>query len=347
MHEAIDEQGQYNQSSGPYFLRESDIVLECLFLSSTVNVPNPRKYNCTDLAPLVVSMQEGHKCFTYFSDLYGHISRSPSATQMTFDLFPKIQLRLSDRFLMGSPSSRYSLLQKHLRQGQNQTNAGIYLTLHTPSVLPDMVNVAYHRLMPNRSTAVRFLKMEEYLRPPPYNTDCFEYRPQQHSPPEVSDVSALSGNSSLSSLGLYRSRGECLLYCIWRTVNNRGCVNFYSLFTGPLVQYAEQLAGGEHLTFCPISTHSFKPFLKQREACKNECKSSCHTEHYLIDNIVDEDLRDNQNLIDIEWGTKPVTLVRHMQKFTLVNFLGNIGGHAHIWLGVSVIRILQYVLAFF
>ena len=271
---------------------------------------------------------------------------------MVFENFPKIRIRVSDKFLMGSPTSRYLLYQKNF-WNENETNAGIYVSIHSSSVLPEMVNVVYHRLMPNRYTTIRFSKMIEILQPPPYVTKCVRYSPQQSFLPEhYGEWIIASRNSDPGGgIGIYRSRGECLLYCIWRAVNNRGCVNFYSMFTETHINQYEQYLNRSNiqkdLSFCKTSSEQYQAAWQAREKCKNQCQNDCYNEYYIVDDLLDLDYPNSQNLIDIEWSVKPVTTIKHIQMFTIDNLLGNLGGHARIWLGLSVINIFRNLMACF
>src|SRR5690606_33695566 len=112
-----------------------------------------------------------------------------------------------------------------------------YVSIHSPDILPDMFGLSYHRVIPDKKLTVRFTKMIELLRPPPYQTRCFHYDQLQPVVPHHRQPSTLTSDdysSAGTDLSLYRSQGECFLYCMWRrlaTSNSTqlattSCVNF-------------------------------------------------------------------------------------------------------------------------
>src|SRR5699024_4552426 len=137
-----------------------DIEIDCRLYNTTLGKPEKQKvHRCTDIVPVVVSMQEGHKCFTFFSDIYGNMSRMdklyPNREQMNFDAVPVIQLSLEGRFLAGNTIFRHIRISNSFHKSSwgdmnmNRTGiaySGMYITLHDPAILPDMYSFPYYRL---------------------------------------------------------------------------------------------------------------------------------------------------------------------------------------------------------
>ena len=204
----------------------------------------------------------------------------------------------------------------------------------------------------------------EQLKEYPYKTNCFPYRPLVSMKPEEQDVYALESKDNMpSGLQIYRSRGECFLYCIWRAVNYQRCVNLYSIFTHDLVNETEfylrdMLMSGKlkpmsgnmfndngRLRFCSPSNQSLNEYLSHKETCLTICNPDCYVESFDMDqNILEYDMYRDYTLITIQWAPEPYTYLSHREKIDFNELLGTLGGHAHIWLGISIIHIIRYLI---
>lgn len=311
----------------------AEVVLECALYPKGAD---SALESCSQVAPVVVSMQEGHKCFTYFSDIYGHMtglarSEQRQRYQMEFELLPYIALRLSNKFLSWKPLSR---------KRQMEPQSGLSIVLHSPDVLPSMLELSWHSLRPASMLSVKFAKMVESLKPWPFVTDCHQYTPTHlHQHVHLPD-------------SVFLSNGECILQCLWLTLRNQTCVNFFTIFTEEMLRRDEQ-AQGEwpvngtahmELQFCQSGDAQYQLYTSARKQCLRECHKSCRIETYSIRSVTD--LTDvlpgaQDSLVMLEWSTESVISIRHQEKMSLQQFLGNIGGLAHIWLGISAIFLLE------
>nr|XP_046908424.1 uncharacterized protein LOC124490006 [Dermatophagoides farinae] len=352
-----------------------------------------------DLAPVVVSMQEGHKCFTYFSDLFGDISRlynnnnnnddddygqnnQNSTIMMDFDRFPYLEISVKGKYLQSATNGRNQIKSSNLLYDNSEIGEtiGIFIVLHSPTILADMLSLSYHRIFPRKYMQIQFIKMHEKRRPWPYRTKCFDYNRLVNITPDDQQQSVFREHNKIDEqdLQLFRSRGECFLYCMWRQLgHDERCLNFYTIFTGHLYAMETQcrtfdlllremneiindqwknrwkimdeisnaLLRNSHIEFCNIND-SFQLYGQVKRDCLANCPSECHSETFWIDTSynLDMNMNDNDSLIRIEWSTEPVAYIEHREKFTTSSFLGNIGGHAHIWLGISVIAICRFII---
>lgn len=358
-----------------YNLELKDIVDECVLESSTVpQDKSAHKIACDQVAPVVVSMEEGHKCFTYFSDVHGGVNQSKVKDfQMEFERFPKISLTFSAKHLNSKP--KWNKEQFEMKEKiEDENSAGIYLVLHSPGILPDMLGLTLRRVKPGKAVSVRFTKMIEDLKEPPYKTGCFPYPLSENQSPTESDPYVLESKKKLpptSGLSIYRSQGECFLYCMWRVLGHaQPCVNFYNIFTEEqlfneqmqrqkwhLLEQKRKLEQGlknfsiwidkpKPIVFCNKTTNGYSDYVKVRADCINTCRPACHKETFSIGNVMEMTYDESPNInsiYTIEWSTDPVIYIEHREKFTTPGFLGNIGGHAHIWLGISVIHIFRWL----
>ncbi|OTF78612.1 hypothetical protein BLA29_004590 [Euroglyphus maynei] len=297
---------------------------------------------------------------------------------MDFDRFPFIEINVKGKYLQTvTNNNRNQLLFDNSEIGET---IGIFIVLHSPTILADMLSLSYHRIFPRKYTQIQFIKMSEKRKPLPYRTKCFDYNRFINITPDDQQQRVFREHGQIDrvDLKLFRSRGECILYCMWRHLgHDEKCLNFYTIFTGHLFSMETQcrtfdlmqhemneimnkewknrwkildnisyaLIRNSHFKFCTIND-SFQLYGQVKRECMENCPTECHSETFWIDTSynLDMNLVENDSLIRIEWSTEPVAYIEHREKFTTSSFLGNIGGHAHIWLGISVIAICRFVI---
>lgn len=201
-----------------------NLKVSCYLLPDTMRTDYIEHfYKCEDLVPVVISMQEGHRCFTYFSDIYGQATRNVKTKlglTLKFDRRPQIQLMINGDYMFGVAVSQKILSQNNSQNEPTTTFSGVHFALHDPTILPDMLGLGFHQLKPQHIHSFPFNKRVQVLIEPPYN-DCYTY-------------SSFKTNFSkgVFSLKKYRTRGECFLHCQWKTLNKRQpCANYYSIYT--------------------------------------------------------------------------------------------------------------------
>src|SRR5699024_3927214 len=178
-------------------------------------------------------------------------------------------------------------------------------------------------------SVIPFIKRIQHLEPWPYAKHCFAYRDYRLDlRPDELDQNALQGSPNVTTtrLELYRSRGECFLYCMWRALNAHRCANLFSIFTFEMVQqeqfyrfteftkeitkvkmqgkYQKQNEysgddkdfdemninyddGDYWVKFCPRSYRSYKAYLKTRRRCLKRCPPACTIETYAEEGVYD------------------------------------------------------------
>lgn len=351
-----------------------DVDISCQFYSTSVLGLRNELFlaNCTDAVPIVISMQEGQKCFTFFSNIHGEMSRifeqKNNSWNMEFQKFPTIQLRISGK-LLSYPfwnddwTSEFS--NNSNKNDVNKVSPGLFVTVHDPTQLSYMQGIPLYRIQPGKDIDLRFQKKVEILKEYPYSTNCYNYETSLILNPEIIDERVLTSRSGWTPFGkaIYRSQGECFLYCIWRRVNTDRCVNIYSIFTtdqifaaefkvdqmilhGRLPQNPNFLNDMGKIRYCKNNNDSINDYLRNKEYCLIYCNRACRVNSFFMDpNILDyEGLDPNITTINIQWAPKPYTYISHREKLDLNEFLGTLGGHAHIWLGLSVIHIIYYLI---
>ena len=406
-----------------------DYKILCKFYNNTISSSFSQtkplnQVNCESIVSPVVSMQEGHKCVTYFSDLYGEVTRKrqkdPQQVQMNFDFEPVIMLLIKGEFLnsntiktdiSGKEENKNSKNENKEHKKSKDKNGddeniygdgkgfwtnindqngnaytGLYIAVHDPTAMPDMFYTRFHRLDRDQDLSIQFVKQIIKQLPPPYKTNCFHYKNKILESPALVDSDTLTGVKQIltrSGLSLYRSRGECYIYCMWRMLNTRRCVNFFSAYTKELVmnEIMQQMIAIDRLTarlhpvnysqtrieeiianivnnydetikfadkvFCVRSSQGYYEYIQSKKNCLEQCVEGCLMETYNEDQILITP-NNNRNLvrINIEWSFKPVVTMEHNPKMSSSELLGTLGGHAHIWLGVSIIYLVYYLIRF-
>lgn len=133
------------------------------------------------------------------------------------------------------------------------------------------------------------------------------------------------------------------------------------------------------LQFCPYDNSSLNSYQKYKQDCLKDCNKACNVESYSMDpNILDygSDMNTGTTII-ISWSPEAFTYIEHKERMDLPWFLGNIGkalisnysfnctqdnfltviiklnffachiilgGQLHIWLSLSVINLIRYLI---
>jgi hypothetical protein len=79
----------------------------------------------------------------------------------------------------------------------------------------------------------------------------------------------------------------------------------------------------------------------------NSCQLSCVEESfdvfaYEIDELTDSN-EETDAIIEIKTYTQPYTIIQHTEEMTDTEFIGTLGGHAGIWLGLSAITLFNFI----
>ena len=338
----------------------ANMLVTCTLISDT-KIQNAEKYalNCSQLVEPVYSMQEGHRCFTYFSDIYGQTTRAVDKNpqlRLNFDRDPEIKLEIRGQFLFGISTNQVGSGNAK----QTPTFTGMYLNVHDPTILPDMYGLPFHQLFPGYRINVPFAKRVQYLLPYPFDTACHKYTSKRR------DYNTGVINSQFE----LRTIGECFLHCMWNLLNANKCANFYSIYTKEMVK-KEILSGftkdlrdliksSENLLnaslsidpndlfkLCPKDENSFSSYASVKDTCMLNCPLPCKVNTF--DEVQAVSLKDSDEgvaIAHIWWAPQPVTEIRHTPKWNFTDFLGTIGGQVHIWLGISVIHLLWGAIKF-
>ncbi|KAI2805275.1 hypothetical protein BLOT_004269 [Blomia tropicalis] len=319
-----------------------NVVIDCSFYSSTIEF-EVTKFDCQDM--MKVTIQEGHKCFTFFSDIYGELTKAIQKNSnliMRFDQFPQIIFDISGNFLF-DPFPELHWHKTHSTFNDmskvSKMEPGLFLTIHDPSALPDMFNMYFHQLIPGTLTFLPFLKRVQKLLPSPYITKCFNYN---------SKLLPFKTIKIMNNWKSSRTRGECILHCMWDSLNKNHCIHFYSIFDKEMIFNEEANKSNKELLkmllqnksminatvdgkierflkMCQQGQVHYRHYVKTKEMCFNHCPVECTETTFFDMNINEYTHSDNtSSRVIIEWAAQPVTNIIHQPKWDLWDLLGTL-----------------------
>lgn len=338
----------HNESG--YLIQLNDLVENCTLVIDSMEQSNATNVkNCTKLVPVVVSMQEGQKCFTFFSNLFGNMYLELQ-NQMDFERSSYVEIVLKNKYLLSMIDSSGENFFNNSNKTEN-IQTGIFMAIHSPTTLTNIMEIDYHRISPSKLIKVRFIKTRIISQPPPYKTMCVNY-------PIISKQTNYSKLSTPINPQNYGTQGECFLYCLLSNTylqsykKNELCMNFYSIFTKEPILLEEKLleeglfnySKNARIKFCTFRNKSYEEYSTTRSSCLSLCRKPCLEELYNIDNVDINNIDNEHSMIRVEWSTEPVVNIEHKIKMSKYTFFGNFGGQAHILLGISIIKIFKYIL---
>nr|XP_046916487.1 uncharacterized protein LOC124496952 [Dermatophagoides farinae] len=319
----------------------SQVVEQCKLFSNTIIIVNESMpvFDCESIAPVVTSFQYGHKCFTYFSDIYGHLSRLPLDKRpfLEYDMFPSVQIILSPQLMRKKNGTKFSFVMDHI--DKNRSNASsLFAMIHDNKNLPSMLENSIRFVLPDNSMAIFYGEKIEQLKPSPFDTNCFEGYDY------TLDDKLVNWNGQLAPLpNGFRSSGECFVHCLSGHLNEE-CINYYSLLTDQWIRRWLQYNHTRMMPFCSLKHMACQHFgyWKQLDDCTRKCRPSCLRRWFTMTKVNSEPY--NQTSITLFRSNEPSQLIEHVEATSLETFLGNIGGHLHVWLGISVVEIFNYII---
>lgn len=128
------------------------------------------------------------------------------------------------------------------------------------------------------------------------------------------------------------------------------CLNYYSLVTRRLLNQIEpnqaKISDEDKIKFCSKRSYlDYYRFILARRKCRQICKRNCLESLYTTTMDISTDFDDDINYNDqvvakivIKANHEIVQTVKHERQMSLFEFIGYLGGHAHIWLGLSLIQ---------
>lgn len=148
----------------------SELIPECYYILDGNGHPQEQAINISGLSNFVLeSIQQGRKCFTYFSLLsdYDNVSQSQSSsllkTSTTIDnqkiSYVQVVVRMKS----------FEMYTKEL------LDTDIIVGIHSPYTLPSLLETDFFRIDSGMIYSMQFKRLITELMPSPYRTDCHQY----------------------------------------------------------------------------------------------------------------------------------------------------------------------------
>nr|XP_027203495.1 uncharacterized protein LOC113797338 [Dermatophagoides pteronyssinus] len=314
----------------------SKLIPECYYVLDNKNNPQEQAINISGLPNFVMeSIQQGRKCFTYFSYLSDYVNVD-NDTDDYDSVASKSSSPLREiRNIIDN--QKISHVQVVIRMNlfamntQELLDTDIIAGIHSPYTLPSLLETDFFRIDPGMIYSIQFKRLITELMPSPYRTNCHQYESKK----------------------VPRSQSECINRCVLKetlSLQPNQCLNYYSLITKSLLRQIEsnqeKITGDDKVKFCPHRSYlDYYRFILARRKCRKICKRNCRESLYTttmdISTIVDDDFNLNDEVVTkifVKANHEMVQTVKHERQMSLFEFIGYLGGHAHIWLGLSLIQ---------
>ena len=292
------------------------------------------EFHLVDSDPIISSVGEARgykpKCFTFFSQLKPKWRRNDLSTNLI-----KIGLRHNDSWY---PSLFYNLdfieplqhLQKNDLVGRH-----IYYSIHSPNAtLYSIKSNNFHFLKMGYEYEMYYLVTKTQLLPPNYETMCREYDP------EDSDEERSRSDCRLKCFFDKYFDSEC---CLDNLGNKTKCDRCLPRGLHMIRSYSTDLT---KLVYCTRSLNIL--CIKAIEnICEDKCRHECyynHIESYIGSVINKDKTTSNQLQINLYHNDLPDTIVTHSPAMSTIEFLSNFSGLLEMWLGLSAVVVLEYLL---
>ena len=143
---------------------------------------------CKKIQPSIASLYDGRKCFTYFGMLDEHFRRhtvnyhqKAKLKHLMWDRLKSseqytwyIQLELNFTFQYDD-DAYYNMIDEMKYYGFKLQDSSIIATLHSPYLMPTLLNSEFHSLEGQNLVTVHYSKQINRLLPYPYVTHCMKY----------------------------------------------------------------------------------------------------------------------------------------------------------------------------
>ena len=203
----------------------------------------------------------------------------------------------------------------------------IGLSMHSPDELPQYNPNNFIKLHMAEINQITYNRIKMKLLGPKFDTNCKNY-------------SIDSKNQE------NKMRANCLKYCVKKGLDEKFIKLNYtnSIFykTRNLWTKDEVYQYKDHKV-CPFDFLQCSPDQTLVRRCETECRLKCINRYYNYDNNLDK-LYGNFYSINMGHNQLPDQITEHMPETTSIEFISNFGGLMGMWLGLSALAILKFLI---
>lgn len=147
-----------------------------------------------------------------------------------------------------------------------------------------------------------------------------------------------------------RTANECLNVCLLKSVsgvNGPGCINYHFTVTEAMLLRSLDDPTARSIHFCNGSSYlTYVDYISARSRCLDVCGRDCEEENYSLVSettfSADSDVCMNTQIRVIP-DRKLHEVIQHSSDMDFYQFIGCLGGHCHLWLGLSAIQLYDVV----
>lgn len=140
----------------------------------------------------------------------------------------------------------------------------------------------------------------------------------------------------------YRNRDECLRICI---LGDYFRANITCHYYFPPIMLEHLYGGQKQLTVCPHDQQDYSKYLFYKNLCEFHCQNECQLErietYSLSTKFSYETTKKTYTQFRIQFSTYPIQSIRYRIVIDDNELLAIFGGHLGLWLGSSVICIIN------
>ena len=244
---------------------------------------------------------KNEKCFTYFSAL-------DATWRKSYVQISEIHITLN-----------YSLIQFPFKEPSK-----VMFAMHSPNTLPNLNDENFEYLsMDHHSYICTYSLLNTKLLDSNYDTNCLNY-----------DLDYKFYNNNM--------RSDCLAWCYQKTKNDQ--FNSNNFFPSWSLFRKEALS---HLNNTPIGSRSYylnNPLLKLSSTtkyCLDKCQKDCKFTYYSTNTKVGQIKNRGHFDIFILHNNLPDIFITYLPKINFLSLVCNFGGLLGMWLGISILVIIE------
>ena len=284
-----------------------------------------------DIYPIETIVFKGksdHKCFTFFS----HLNKTWRITNIDV-----IEVNITIRH-----NVEYFPFNRLIKEN-------LHLSMHSPNTIPLFLGVNNFRpIKTNHNIEITYNRWKTILLKSPYKTNCKDYNMKEDQD--------------------FQFRSACINICIHNMINdcikNEGLIhNFdHTECVFPTEAIWTRQVYAKNISIKPCSDRIglrnsenkyidyserqclFKRTDQFESQCVNQCQPECYNRYYRYNIVKEEQTNMGFTNVKIVHDQFPDQFTEHMPETTGIAFFGNFGGLLGMWLGLSALAILKFML---
>ena len=197
----------------------------------------------------------------------------------------------------------------------------IFVAFHSPNTYPDISDGHFKFFTWKYSMILIYSQLSTHLLPNGYEPFCNNY-----------DLDYKHGN--------FNMRADCVAWCYQRRINELCKTNSFVPSHFLFRKDKFNLLQNKKIEHCFNGDKEYKSRIKV--ACYQECQIDCSSTYYNLESTWLRELNDTEQIeLHIEHNNQPDIAIKYIPKITFLSLVCNFGGLLGMWLGVSILFIIE------